>query len=96
VAPGDAGVAKGLALHGDKFPLVFLRVQREFEHAVGFVVLDPRIGDRVRDLIEAPAAGSHHTLPDATLGSRPPPGILRGNTLVVVVVAVEHRVDACG
>jgi hypothetical protein len=96
VAPGDAGVAKGLALHGDKLPLVFLRVQAEFEHAVGFVVLDPRVGDRVRDLIEAPAPGAHHELPDATLGIRPPPGILRGKTLVVVVVTVEHRVDAGG
>ena len=99
MAPGAAGVAKGLAIHGDKLPLVFLRVQGEFEHAVSVVVVNLRVGDRVRDLIEAPAPGAHHELPDATIGIRPPVWVLRGKTLValvVVVVAVEHHVDAGG
>src|SRR5918995_950549 len=94
VAPGDAGVAKGLALHRDKPPLVSLRVQREFEHAECVVVVELRVGDRVRDLIVAPAPGAHHELPDAILGIRPPLWVLRSKTLVVVVVAVEHRVHA--
>jgi hypothetical protein len=96
VAPGDAGVAKDLAFHGDELPLVSLRAQGEFEHAVGVVVVDLRVGDRVRDLIVAPAPCAHHELPDAILGIRPPLGVLRGKTLVVVVVSVEHHVDASG
>src|SRR5215216_5233321 len=94
VALGDAGVAKGLALHRDKLPVVSPRVQGEFEHAVGVVVVDLRVGDRVQDLIVAPAPGANHELPDAILGIRPPLRVLRGKTLVVVVVSVEHHVDA--
>src|SRR5918992_815457 len=96
VAPGDTGVAKGLAFHRDKLPIVSLRVQGKFEHAVGVVVVDLRVGDGKRDLIEAPTPCAHHELPDAILGIRPSLRILRGKTLVVVVVSVEHHVDASG
>jgi hypothetical protein len=49
VAPGDAGVAKDLAFHGDELPLVSLRAQGEFEDAVGVVDAHLAVGDRVRD-----------------------------------------------
>ena len=88
MAPDDAGVAKDLAAHGDKLPIVSLLLQAEFEHAVGVVVVDLRVGDRVRDLIETPAPGADHKLPDAILGIYPPLGVLRGKALVVVVVSV--------
>src|SRR5215208_7910068 len=63
---------------------------------MGVIVIDLRVGDRLRDLIEAPAPGADHELPDASLGIRPPPRVLRGKTLVVVVVSVEHHADAGG
>ena len=79
----------------NKLPLVSLGVQDEFEHPVGVVVVDLRVGNRMRDLIEAPAPCAYHELPDAILGIRPPlhPG---GKTLVIVVVSVEHHIHASG
>ena len=40
MAPRNAGVAKALALHGDKLPVVALLVQSEFQNAEGVVVVD--------------------------------------------------------
>src|SRR5215213_9259047 len=87
-ALGSTGVCEAFTLHGDKLPIVSLLLQAEFEHAEGLVVVDLRVGDRVWYLIEAPAPGAHHKLPDAILGIHPPLGVLRGKALVVVVVSV--------
>jgi hypothetical protein len=55
VALGGTGVGEAFTLYGDKLPIVALGVQGEVEHPVGLVVVYLCVGDRVGDLIEAPA-----------------------------------------
>ena len=96
MAPGTSGVRERLVLHGDEPPLVALRAQGELQDAVGVVVVDLAVGDRVHNRVVALAPCAHHELPDAPLRVCPPLGILRGETLVVVVVTVENHVGTRG
>jgi hypothetical protein len=58
VALGAAGVGEAFTLHGDKLPLVALRVQGELEDAVDVVDAHLAVGDRVRDRRLASARSS--------------------------------------
>src|SRR5215207_5038972 len=93
MALGNAGVSEAFTLHGDKLPLVALRAQGELEDTVDAVGAHLAVGDRGRDRgLASAASGAHYELADALLGVCPPLRVLRGEALVVVLVAGEDHV----
>ena len=95
MALGIAGVSEAFTLHGDKLPLVALRVQGKFEDAVGVVDAHLAVGDRVRDRrLASAAAGARYELADAPFRVCPPLRVLRGEALEIVLEEKTTSVSA--
>jgi hypothetical protein len=81
---------KRLPCFGDKFPVVALGVERKFQNAVGVRIADFASGQRRRERAMALATGTGHDFSDAVRNVGLAFGILRRETLVIVIVPVDY------
>ena len=81
---------------GDKLPIIASRVQCQFEHAKGIQVAYLAIRLDLANTIVIFATGADDKLTDTPLRISSAGGVLRRESLVVVVVAVEDHIHARG
>jgi hypothetical protein len=77
---------------GNEGPVVAARTQREDQHAERLGAAHLTRPERSSKPIQALAPGAHDKLADATLGIQPTIWVLRGESLVVMLVAGEDDV----
>src|SRR5215472_16396324 len=81
---------------GDKFPLVAVRAQNHLQHAEGAVAANFAGRGRLAESSLVLASGPHNEFSDSASRIADARGSLRGKSLVVVIVAVQHHVRAGG
>ena len=89
-AVGEVPAAEGR----EEAPVVARGVQRHGQHAVGAAAADLAVGPDRAEALEVAAAGPDDELADPAGRVGPGVGVLRGEALVGVVVAVEDDVRA--
>src|SRR5205823_1347567 len=79
----------------DKFPVVRTLLQRQLQNAVRAGIASHAVGSRVLKAVEADAAGPDHKGLRAIRGGLAS-GVLRGETLIKVIVALQNNIDVPG
>ena len=92
-----AGIGERLAGFGNKLPIVALRMERQLQNTIGVIVPDLTVGQGfAHGAVSIFPASAYHELTDAMVKVTFSVGILRSETLVVVIVAVEDDFSASG
>ncbi len=92
-AIGCTRVGEGLPGDGDEFPIIAGSMQRQLKHPEGFIVADLGVRLAADESVEASSPCAYHELPNA-FGICLTFRILRGKTLVVMVMTVQDHVCA--
>src|SRR5215208_476971 len=91
MTPAAAGVREGSLVNRYEIPVVAARLERELDDPVGVRVANLAISLYLPESSETSTARAYHELPDPPFFVQFPLRILRGEALVVVVVARDHN-----